>query len=305
MKRILVTGGAGFIGSHLVKRLLELNHYVLAIDDLSFGKEELLPLPNDKLKFVNGDITDKLMLTSTLEKFEPEIVIHLAAIHFIPYCNEHPVRASEVNIMGTRNLLECCRKVRPDILFFTSSAAVYSIRDGANTENSLIGSTDIYGLTKVIGEDLVRLFHWETGVKTIIGRFFNVYGPDETNPHVVPEIVKQLRWGKREIELGNLSPKRDYIHVRDVADAVIALLEQISGKFDIFNIGCGREYSVKEIVELCAQIIGQEIEIRQTEARIRGNERMHLLADIRKIQEATNWSPKIKIREGLRELLAL
>lgn len=305
MRRILVTGGAGFIGSHLVKQLLESNYHVLVIDDLSVGKIDLLPSFSEKFDFVKADINDKLVLANTMEKFKPEVVIHLAAIHFIPYCNEHPMRASEVNIMGTRNLLECCRKVRPDILFFTSSSAVYPIRDGANAENSPIGPTDIYGITKVIGEDLVSLFHWETGTKTIVGRFFNVYGPNETNPHVIPEVIDQLSSGRREIELGNLSPKRDYIHVLDIVSAIIALLEQFNGKFDIFNIGCGREYSVGEIVEECAQIIGQEIKIRQTKARIRTSERMHLLASIRKIQEVTNWSPKKEIREGLRGLLAL
>lgn len=303
MKRILMTGGAGFIGSHLTKKLLELNYYVLVIDNLSTGKKDYLPLFSGNLEFVKADITDKVLLANILEKFNPEIVIHLAAIHFIPYCNEHPVKVSEVNIMGTRNLLKCCRKVKPDIFLFASSAAVYPIRDGANSEDSPVGPINIYSLTKVVGEDITKLFHLETGIRTIVVRLFNVYGPTETNPHVIPEIVTQLRSGGREIELGNLSPKRDYIHVLDVVSAIIALLEQFNNGFDIFNIGCEREYSVSEIIEECTQIIGEEIKIRQTKDRIRRSERAHLLANISKIKEATNWSPNIDLREGLRELL--
>ena len=303
MKRILLTGGAGFIGSHLVKKFLGLSYRVLVIDDLSFGKRDLLPLFDAKLEFVKGDITDKVLLANILEKFRPEIIVHLAAVHFIPYCINHPARTSEVNIMGTRNLLEYCRKVRPEVLFFASSAAVYPISAEANDENTPVGPTDIYGLTKVVGEDLARLLCRETGVRTIVARLFNVYGANETNPHVIPEIVDQVKSGSREIELGNLSPKRDYVHVQDVVDAIMALLEKSERRFDIFNVGSGRDYSVSEIIEQCKQVIGEELGIRQSKNRIRKSERMHLLADITKIQEATGWSPKIGLRDGLQELL--
>lgn len=226
MQRILVTGGAGFIGSHLVPRLLEAGHHVLTIDNLSFGKMTYLPLTSDTFEFVKSDITDKVILAKILKKFEPQIVIHLAAIHYIPYCNAHPVKTTEINIMGTRILFEFCRKIELDLLFFASTAAVYPIRDVANSENSQLGPIDIYGYTKVIGEDLAKLFYLETNIKTIIGRLFNVYGPNETNPHLIPEIIDQLKSGKREVHLGNLEPKRDYIHVEDVVTSIITLINR-------------------------------------------------------------------------------
>lgn len=114
------------------------------------------------------------------------------------------MKTIKVNVMGTRNLLECCRKIRPEVLFFTSSAAVCPVRDEPLSEDVPVGPIDICGLTKVIGEDLTTLFHLETGVRTIIARFFNVYGPNDTNPHVIPEITRQLKSGSREVELGNL-----------------------------------------------------------------------------------------------------
>jgi len=166
-----------------------------------------------------------------------------------------------------------------------------------------VGPIDICGLTKVIGEDLTTLFHLETGVRTIIARFFNVYGPNDTNPHVIPEITRQLKSGSREVELGNLLPKRDFIYIQDVIDAVLRLLERFDGEFDIFNIGSGREHSVSDIVEFCSQILGEEIRVRQAKERIRRVERLHLLANIKIIQKAIGWSPKIDLREGLKKLL--
>lgn len=303
MKRILVTGGAGFIGSQLVWKLSELNNHVLVIDDLSVGKIKLLPSFNKEIQFLKCDITDKTILANVLEKFKPEIVVHLAAIHFIPYCNKYPWRTLKVNVMGTRNLFEWCFNVKPDILFFASSAAVYPISNKANSENFSVSPPDIYGLTKVIGEDIAKLFHRETGIRTIVGRFFNVFGSNETNPHLIPEIINQVRLGKRKISLGNLEPKRDYIHVKDVVAAITTLLNKFQGGFDIFNIGSGKEYSVKQVIQYIQESLGEKIEIVQDKNRMRKSDRLHLLADISKIQAKTNWKPQWTLQEGIKELI--
>jgi UDP-glucose 4-epimerase len=305
LARTLVTGGAGFIGSHLVKRLISLNHDVLVIDNLSFGKRESIPQTSGKLSFVDGDIADRKPLAGLIEEFRPEIVIHLAAIHFIPYCNENPVKAVETNIVGTRHLLEACKILKPDIFVFPSSGAVYALSDNKLSEEDLTEPTDIYGISKLIGEDMCRLFYRETGVRTIIARLFNVYGPGETNPHVIPEIIKQLKEGKLEVKLGNIEPKRDFINVKDVAEAFIALLGDFRGDFGIFNIGSGKEYSVREIIEICARMIGKEIKIKSTKSRKRKTDRMHLLSDVEKIMKETSWRPRVDIEDGLRELLYL
>jgi len=305
LARTLVTGGAGFIGSHIVKRLIELNHSVLVIDDLSFGRRESIPQAGGNLRLIEGDIAKRGLLVSPIEEFQPEIVIHLAAIHFIPYCNDNPVRTVETNIIGTKWLLEACRITKPNTLVFASSAAVYGISDTKVSEEDLPGPTDIYGISKLIGEDLCKLFYRETGIRTIITRIFNVYGPGETNPHVIPEIIEQLKKGKIEVELGNIEPKRDFINVRDVADAFIALLSDFRGGIDTFNIGSGKEYSIREIIEICGRIIGEEIKVKTVKSRMRKSDRMHLLADIQKIIKETNWRPKISVEEGLTELLYL
>lgn len=305
MARILVTGGAGFIGSHLVKRLITPDHNVLVIDDLSSGKRESIPQTGGNLSFVEGNIANKSLLVDVLGEFRPDIVIHLAALHFIPFCNQNPVRTVETNIIGTRHLLETCKIVKPDTFIFTSSGAIYGISDSKLSEEDLTKPTDIYGISKLIGEDMCRLFYLETGIRTIISRVFNVYGPGETNPHVIPEIIKQIKEGNFELELGNIEPKRDFINVKDVVDAYLALLTDFRGNFGIFNLGTGKEYSIREILEICGRIRGKELKVKSENSRIRTSDRMHLLADINKITKETCWMPRIKIEDGLRELLTL
>ena len=197
MKTILVTGGAGFIGSHLVKRFIRNTNRVIIVDDLSTGKKEHFSTIKNNLEFERADVTDKDHLLKVFQRFNPNIVIHLAAIHFIPYCDKNPTRTCEVNIIGTRNVFECCKRISPEVVFFSSSASVYPIRDEANRENSEINPIDIYGLTKLVGEDIARLYHLETSVKTIISRLYNVYGSNETNPHLIPVIIDQLTSGKK------------------------------------------------------------------------------------------------------------
>ena len=301
-RRVFVTGGAGFIGSHLVERLLESGDRVLAFDDLSFGKRDLLP-SHERLEFVKGDVTHRDRLTGALLDFQPDTVIHLAAIHFIPYANDHPLDTVRVNIEGTRNLLDGCRKVKPEFVFFPSSAAVYPISDKACGEAIPPAPTDIYGITKMVGEDLMRLFALDTGIRTVVGRFFNVYGPDETNPHVIPEIVRQLNTGTRRLVVGSLEPKRDFVHVKDVVEAILRMIRIYPGAFDVFNVGSACEHSVADIIRMCEEILEVKLDIEQDTRRFRVNERLHLLANISKIESRLGWRPATEPLDGLRALL--
>lgn len=285
-KRIVVTGGAGFIGSHLTSYLLGEGSDVLVLDDLSVGKREFI---HEDASFKKIDIRSN-NLGKVVKGFEPHVVMHLAAIHYIPYCNSHPEETFDVNVMGTRNLLKALdNNVK---FFFASSAAVYPpIKESCN--ENLEGPIDIYGKTKLIGEDLVKLNYRDP----LIGRLFNVYGPRDLNPHLIPDIIGQLQKGEYKIKLGNLTPKRDFIHVEDVCDAIITLLKQ--DKTGTFNIGSGKAYSVSEIVDLIGKSFSKKIEIIKEDDRVRIVDREVLLADIEKIQEETGWRPKIKLEDGL------
>ncbi len=302
-KRIFITGGAGFIGSGIVRNLLDQGHDILVFDDLSFGNRQFIDLPEKR--FIQGNILNKEALENGLLGFAPHQVIHLAAIHFIPYCNEHPFESANINITGVINLLDACKKVSTlEKILFASTAAVYPIYDAAISENVHPAPSDIYGLSKLAGEELFRKFHIESGIATIICRFFNAFGPNETNPHLIPAIQEQVLAGKRTIKIGNTAPKRDYIHTRDMANGVRLLLEKFENGIEVFNLGRGIEYSVTEVIDAFSKALGEPLQVETDPARVRKTDRLHLLADTGKLHRYTGWTPEVSLEEGIKTLLA-
>ena len=301
-KKVIITGGAGFIGSAVSAALQTCGHDIYVIDNLSFGRRELLAIPDRH--FFEVDILDRLELSRVVSQISPDWIVHLAAIHFIPYCNQHPVEAARVNIQGTIDLLDAAKNV-PNLekVFFASTAAVYPIYDGAISETHPPAPTDIYGLSKLTGERLMNEFHLLTSVPTIVCRFFNAFGPNETNAHVIPEIQRQINTGCRTIQLGNLDPKRDFIHTYDMASAIVKLLASFDRGSEIFNLGRGIEYSVTEVVTAFEQALGEKIVIEVDPARVRKVERLHLLADITKLKNFIDWEPKISLKQGISTLI--
>jgi UDP-glucose 4-epimerase len=300
MSKIVVTGGAGFIGCAVVKKLQDEGHEPFIIDNLSFGKREFIDIDNEH--FFLQDILDEEKINEIINKIKPEVIIHLAAIHFIPYCNEHPYESSNINIRGTINILNAAKNAAVKKVFFASTAAVYPIYDEAVSEMHSVGPMDIYGLSKLTGEHLCNEFHLQTKIPVIICRFFNAFGPNETNPHLIPEIQQQVNSGLRTIKLGNLTPKRDFIHTSDMANAVNVLLNNINSGIHIYNLGRGIEYSVVEIVESFSRQIKEEIKIEVDQARVRKVERMHLLADVSKLKKL-GWQPLVDIDGGIKTLV--
>jgi UDP-glucose 4-epimerase len=298
--KILITGISGFIGSAVYNKFQ--HNEIFTIDNCSFGDRALIQIPGEQ--FYVEDIRNRNRVFEIFQEIQPDWVIHLAAIHFIPYCNKFPFESSQINIEGTKNILEACENTDSvKKVFYASTAAVYPILDHPISENDATGPLDIYGLSKLAGEYLCAAFHEKTKIPTIICRFFNAFGPNETNPHLIPEIQAQINEGKREIELGNLEPKRDFIHTSDMAIAIEQLMNKFNDGIDIFNLGQGQEYSVTEIVEAFEQCLGEKITIKQHPDRIRKSDRMHLLADVSKLKAFTGWEPKIGIVEGIKSLI--
>ena len=300
-KRIMITGGAGFIGSALSAHVQLQGHEVFVLDNLSFGRRELAGVPDER--FFNVDIRDAEGLRNAFAIARPEQVLHLAAIHFIPYCNAHPAEAADININGTIRVLAAAEASSVKQVFTASTAAVYPIADGAMSEDQVPGPMDIYGTTKLATEVIAREFHQRTGIPMIIGRFFNAFGPNETNPHLFPEIQRQVLAGVRTLKLGNLDPKRDYIHTQDMSRAIDALLALPPKGCETFNIGRGIEYSVREVVAAFERQLGEPLAIEVDPSRVRKVERMHLLADVSKLKKATGWEPEWEIDEGVATLL--
>lgn len=303
MEKILITGGAGFIGSALVAELQQAGHEIYVIDNLSFGNRHFIDsVPHDR--FFNIDILNRNSISHLAHQVDPSWVVHLAAVHFIPFCNDHPFLSANINIQGTINVMDACAELKNlKKVFFASTAAVYPIIDHAIPETTEASATDIYGLSKAAGEKILTEFHRRTGITTIVCRFFNAFGPNETNPHLIPVIQEQVNKGVRKLKLGNLEPKRDYIHTYDMADAVRLLLEKFNSGYDVFNLGSGKEFSVREIVQAFERQLGEKLTIEQDPARMRKSDRMHLLADISKITKFLSWQPETDIDKGIRTLI--
>ena len=301
---MLVVGGAGFVGHHLVPRLLEDDHDVVVIDNLSRGSlERFGPYLGDaRLGLVRGDITDAVLVREIIAEVRPAVVFHLAAIHFIPYCTAHPSETLLVNVVGTQLVLDAMAAVPDARLVFASTGDVYVPSSAPHREGDPIATANVYGASKRSCEELFDIARRQEGARRIVSaRLFNVFGPGETNPHVLPDIVAQVRNGG-VVRLGNLEPRRDYVHARDVAEALVRLAAY-DGRETVFNVGTGVGTSVRELVETLGAVMGQRLRIEQDPARVRPIERMHLVADVERARRELGWSPRIGLREGLRDVV--
>jgi UDP-glucose 4-epimerase len=301
--RILITGGNGYVGRHLVS-LLHQEHDLCILDRLRYGgwcfPEEVL----QTVRLEAADIRDPATLQRVMISFEPEVVVHLAAIHYIPECEADPALAVSTNVDGTLNVLLASPTGARFV--FASSGAVYRPEERPHSElNAELSPSDIYGLTKLHGEHYVRQVASARGLQAVIVRLFNVIGPGETNPHLLPEIVAQLKAGRDTIELGNLSPKRDYVSVRDAAAGFRAVAlgrEPQPGETCVVNLGTSSAYSVIEVVEKLRRISGHDFRIRQADNRLRRVDRPYLAADTQEMARLFGWSPQYTIDDALADL---
>jgi UDP-glucose 4-epimerase len=304
--RIAVTGGAGFIGAHFVSALLREGHQVWAYDNFFAGhRAERLPW-RERATLVEGDILDFGRLSTSLQEFRPQLVFHLAAIHYIPYCNDHPAETIRVNVEGTLNVMraaQMCEKLLG--IFFASSAAVYDTTSAFHKETDPTAPTDIYGLSKVLGERVVRHYAGESGLSYVLGRFFNVYGPDETNPHVIPAVLRQVIEGGK-VRMGRTDTFRDFIYVDDLVQALLkigALLSSGKQVAEVYNLGSGQESSIASVVEILGKTAGVNLNITTEERHVRPSDRQHLRADIAKARRELGWSPAFSMARGLDEIV--
>ena len=293
----LVTGGCGFIGFALCRRLAAAGHQVVAYDDLSRGRAENLP---DGARLIQGDIRDPARLVEAVSDVRPDAVIHLAAIHYLPDCAARPGETREVNVDGTRHVLEACRGRVPRVVFASSLAVYASVEVPCSEDTTPVVPLEIYGESKLAGERIVEAFCRETGIAATTIRIANAIGRRETNPHVVPHIFESLR-ESNQVPLGSVEARRDYIATRDIANAILAVLDAAAG-YQVFNVGTGVAHSVEDIVGLIGRVLGREIEIVRDASRLRPVERMLLVADISRIRQATGWAPLVTLEESLRDL---
>ncbi len=304
--RIAVTGGAGFIGAHLVAALLREGHQVWTYDNFFAGHKPQRLAWRDQVTLVEGDVLDFDRLDATLQASMPELLFHLAAIHYIPYCNEHPSETIRVNVEGTVNVMRAAQKCGSlKGVFFASSAAVYDTSSAFHKETDPTAPSDIYGLSKVLGEQVVRHYAAESGLSHVLGRFFNVFGPDETNPHVIPAVLKQVIEGGK-VRMGRTDTFRDFIYVDDLVGALLKIGGILtSGKHitEIYNLASGNEASIERVVQILGNAAGVDLEIISEERHLRASDRQYLRADITKARRVLEWTPEFSITRGLEEIV--
>ncbi len=303
MRTVLITGGAGFIGRWLVKRALQAGYAVIVYDNLSVGSLENLTEMEGTFAFYQGDIRDQSHLVQTMRRHAVERVFHLAALHYIPYCESHPQETFEVNLVGTLAVLEAMREASVQRLVFASTGALYPPLDTPLSEETPLEPQDIYGLTKLHCEQTIQYYQKRYGILPTIVRLFNTYGPYETNPHLLPHLIQTLKQGVREIPLGNLQPKRDYVYVEDVAEGFWRLGDSLETT-GVYNLGTGVEHSVVEVVDTLGALMNTPLQIVQDPTRMRPVDKLHQRADLSRLRAALGWAPDTPLETGLRRWLA-
>ncbi|PIT97460.1 UDP-glucose 4-epimerase [Candidatus Berkelbacteria bacterium CG10_big_fil_rev_8_21_14_0_10_41_12] len=296
MSKILVTGGAGFIGSNLVDELMKRNHEISVIDDLSTGKKENV---NKRAKFFEADITDKDALDKIFNEIKPEIIFHLAAQASVIVSAQDPVLDIKTNVIGTVNLLSLAKQFGAGKFIFSSTGgAIYGDDASRPTpENSEAKPISPYGIDKLFGEKFIGYFTSEK-LRTIILRYANVYGPRQ-NPEGEAGIVaiflgRMIKNTPVEI-YGDGSHTRDFVYVGDVVEANIKALE--SDVDGIFNIGTGQETTVNDITKILIGLTNSKSKI--THVEYKAKEQAHSCLDINKTKKHLGWKPQVSLKEGL------
>ena len=295
MSKLLVTGGAGFIGSHLVDKLVHDGHEVVIIDNLSTGKKEYI---NPRARFEQKDIRDYASIEPVFKGVEA--VFHLAADARLQMSIDDPLTTHATNVTGTLNVLYAAHKAGVKKVVFASSCAVYGdIEKLPLKETMQCSPLSPYGLHKYMGEQYCRVFANLVGLPTVALRFFNVFGPRKTAdgayPMVIPIFLKQRAAGESMTIVGDGEQTRDYVHVRDVVAACVAAWQSAVGGGEIINIGNGRQISINDI----ARMLGgptKTIPERKGEMRF-------IEASNAKAKRLLKWKPKVKFEDGLRELV--
>jgi UDP-glucose 4-epimerase len=306
-QRIMVTGGAGFIG-HRVMRWLSAhgNGAKLAIlDNLSVG----LPMPAGTAGLTTyvADVRDSSEVARIFSDFAPDTVIHLAAVHHIPTCETRRSYALDVNVVGTENVLEAAQQNDVRRVTLASSGAVYDWSAGALSEDeSTLKPADNYSVAKHANETQLRLWADRNGTCARIARIFNTIGHDDPNAHLIPDMISQIAPDARTatIALGNLTPRRDYIHADDTARAIAMMTMAAAGpSTQAFNVSTGVDVSVAELVTMLGEVMGTTIVVTEDAARKRRIDRPSQLGSTEKIRRELGFVPEKSLRIALEDIL--
>jgi len=303
MVKALVTGGLGFVGSSVTSEFHRRGYEVHVLDNLFVGTRERAREFPDGITIHAVDIRDAVAMSKVLSRVRPQIVVHLAALHYIPYCNVNPLECYDVNVRGTSVLLDALERCGVERVFLASTAGVYQPSEAPNQEDNPGWPVDIYGFSKRAGEFAIGEWAARSGVPVVIGRYYNVFGYGETSPHIIPVLVSQVRDGVCQIKVGNLSSRRDYVHVTDIARITCDLVGLHTDGVLVANIGTGVSYSVQDIIDMLSDHLQRPLEVQQDPRRMRKQDRPNLVADVSRLRNLGLVLPQVGLRDGLRELV--
>lgn len=307
--RILVTGGAGFIGSNIAEALVERGLEVVVLDNFSLGSRENLSAIEDRIEIVEGD-------ARSAETLEPLIkgtdyVFHEAAASSAPMFEPDPRSGAEVNIGGFLNVLELSRKHGVLGVIYASTSSVYGGLKGKQMEDARVAPPNFYSVTKLAREHFARLYTLNGGLPTVGFRYFSVYGPHERPKGRYANIISQFLWemteGRAPVIYGNGTQSRDFTYVADVVQANLLAMEALSKKRkgvsgESFNIGTGRAATFNDIIRLLNSALGKNIRPKYVKNKIK-NYVQDTLADLTKAKKFLGYSPKFSLEEGIRKTI--
>ena len=298
--KFLVTGGAGFIGSHIVDALVKNGDKVKVIDDFSSGARENLEGLAGKIELTEGDIRDKAVVGSIMQGVD--YVLHQAALRSVPKSLGNPKLYNDVNINGTLNILEAAKEAKVKRVVFASSSSIYGETDKLpEKEDFLPLLISPYALTKLAGEYYCRIFSQIHGLETASLRYFNVFGPRQSLENeyavVIPKFITCMLKDEEPPIHGDGKQTRDFTYVENVVHANIKAAAAPGIKCEVFNIACGKAFSVLDIVKYVNKILKKDIKPKL--GPIRPGDVKHTLADIAKARKLIKFEPKIGFEEGL------
>lgn len=303
MAHYLVTGGAGFIGSHLVEALSLTGHSVTVLDNLSSGhKKNVETFISNRVQFVEGDIRDTVLLDQLVKNCDG--IFHLAALVSVPQSIEQPKDSFEINLQGTLNVLECCRK-QPNVrLVFASSAAVYGDTKICPVKETIVGTPlSPYGLHKWMCEEQASLYAALYSVNSVGLRFFNVFGPrqDPSSPYsgVISIFIDRLRRGQAPTIFGDGSQTRDFVYVGDVVQALIKAMNSEKQGFSAYNVGRGESVTINMLWKILCNVVSADLPAKFGPAR--EGEIHTSLANISKIEMELGYAAETNLQEGLKK----
>ncbi|MBI5219395.1 MAG: GDP-mannose 4,6-dehydratase [Bacteroidia bacterium] len=308
--KILITGGAGFIGSHLIDRLLSENHEVICIDnfddfyDISEKKNNISNHFSFKnYTFHEGDITDKIFIKDIISSDTPEIIIHLAARAGVRPSIINPEKYYEVNVSGTLTLLETLRNIRIKKFIYASSSSVYGLNPKTpfSEEDATMNPASPYAASKIAGEALCHSFNNIYGINTLILRFFTVYGSRQRPDLAIRKFIRSILNKEVITMFGNGGTSRDYTHISDIVSGIIKTLDYDRAGCNIFNLGNSNPIKLIELIHAIEKHTGEKAILRYMDEQ-KGDVPI-TYADISKAKRELGYDPAVSLDEGIKEMI--